>query len=105
MSDVKHEGLAIRFDGPPAPESGRFVEVEVDGESVSVGEWKQDGDTWVLVLGPAYAVAPELLSVCKLAHKFLDSLPVGWLGKTTGDIGTLNDFYIESSKLGLTDKG
>jgi len=53
--------LAIRFDGPPAHESGRFVEVELNGASVSIGEWEQDGEYWLLVLKPEYAVAPELL--------------------------------------------
>jgi len=31
--------LDIVFDGPPAPESGRFIECEVAGRSVKVGEW------------------------------------------------------------------
>lgn len=42
------------------------------------------------------SAAPELLEAFKLAHEFLDSLPEGWLGKTSGDIGALNDFYIKS---------
>lgn len=58
-------GLVIRFDGPPSHESGRFVEVEIDGKSRSVGEWKQDGEYWLLVLGPTYAAAPDLLSAAK----------------------------------------
>src|SRR5579859_1340843 len=37
----------------------------------------------------------ELIECLKLAHVFLDSLPRGWLGKTSGDIGALNDFYIK----------
>ena len=33
----------VVFDGPPAPESGRFIEVENEqGESVRVGEWIED---------------------------------------------------------------
>lgn len=35
----------------------------------------------------------------QLAHDFLDSLPNGWLGKTTGDVGALNDFYIKSKPI------
>lgn len=35
----------------------------------------------------------DLLESVKLAHEFLDSLPKGWLGKTSGDVGALNDFY------------
>lgn len=42
------------------------------------------------------AAAPDLLASLQLAHTFLDSLPKGWLGKTTGDIAALNDFYITS---------
>lgn len=38
----------------------------------------------------------ELLEVVNLAHEFLHSLPNGWLGKTTGDVGALNDFYVKS---------
>ena len=40
----------IVFDGPPGPESGRFVEVEnSQGKSISFGEWKVRADGyWVL---------------------------------------------------------
>jgi hypothetical protein len=40
----------IVFDGPPAHESGRFVEVEDEtGKSISIGEWvKRDNDLWAL---------------------------------------------------------
>lgn len=40
----------------------------------------------------------ELLAAFEFAHKFLDSLPSGWLGKTSGDVGALNDFYAASHK-------
>jgi hypothetical protein len=42
--------LDIVFDGPPGPESCRFVEVEnTHGASVSAGEWLQRLDGyWVL---------------------------------------------------------
>lgn len=43
------EELDIVFDGPPGPEAGRFVEVEVEGRSVSAGQWFQREDGyWVL---------------------------------------------------------
>jgi hypothetical protein len=45
----------IVFDGPPGPESGRFVEVENQlGRSVDVGEWihRPDG-YWVLRISPS----------------------------------------------------
>jgi len=40
----------------------------------------------------------EALEALQLAHVFLDSLPHGWLAKTSGDVGALNDFYIKSAK-------
>lgn len=43
--------------------------------------------------------APELLRTTRLAVKFLDSLPNGWLAKTVADIGALNDFYIAGRPL------
>lgn len=43
--------LHIVFDGPPGPESGRFVEVEdAEGHGQSVGDWEQHGDFWHLVI-------------------------------------------------------
>ena len=42
--------IAIRFDGPPGRKSGRFIEVEQDGESIRLGEWKKDGRDWLLML-------------------------------------------------------
>jgi hypothetical protein len=37
--------LHIVFDGPPGPESGRFVECEApDGRSINAGEWHERGD-------------------------------------------------------------
>lgn len=46
---VKPPPIDIVFDGPPAHESGRFVEVEIEGKSVSVGEWIERPDGyWVL---------------------------------------------------------
>jgi hypothetical protein len=44
------------------------------------------------------AAAPELLASVNLFVKFLASLNPGWLGKTSGDIGLLNDAYIQSAK-------
>ena len=42
--------IDIVFDGPPGPESGRFIEVEdADGRSIRFGEWiKRDTGHWVL---------------------------------------------------------
>ena len=38
--------INIIFNGPPGPDSGKFIEVETDnGQSISVGEWikRKDG--------------------------------------------------------------
>ncbi len=46
--------IQLRFDGPPGPVSGRFVEAEDEyGRSIRVGEWVQDGDYWLLVIDTA----------------------------------------------------
>lgn len=40
MSEIR-----IIFDGPPAPESGRFVEVtDAEGRSFDAGTWQKRGD-------------------------------------------------------------
>ena len=47
---MSHSHVNIIFDGPPGPESGRFIESETDsGEGVNTGEWieRLDG-TWAL---------------------------------------------------------
>ncbi len=45
-------GFRIRFDGPPAPESGRFVEVESSLDaSLGIGTWVQEGEDHLLVFG------------------------------------------------------
>lgn len=44
------------------------------------------------------AAAPELLAALRLHLAFLKSLPHGWLGKTCGDIGALNDAYLTGNK-------
>lgn len=37
--------VAIVFDGPPGPDSGRFVEVEDEsGASIKLGEWEESKD-------------------------------------------------------------
>jgi hypothetical protein len=51
VNGVQIDGyVEIVFDGPPGPESGRFVEVEDEGgHSIRVGEWIQRGNGfWAL---------------------------------------------------------
>ena len=42
--------INVIFDGPPGPESGRFIEVETDdGHSINAGEWTRRLDgLWAL---------------------------------------------------------
>ena len=50
LRETTAQPINIVFDGPPAPESGRFVEVETDdGHSVCVGKWiKRKDGFWAL---------------------------------------------------------
>jgi hypothetical protein len=52
--------VALLFDGPPGPESGRFIEAEnAAGEGVKVGAWVQRGDgIWALELDVILPTAP-----------------------------------------------
>jgi hypothetical protein len=51
------------------------------------------------------ASAPELLEALELHLKFLKSLPPGWLGKTSGDVGCLNEAYVKSERAIAKVKG
>lgn len=44
------EKIRIVSDGPPGPQSGRFIEVEdMKGKSLNAGEWRQiSEDLWAL---------------------------------------------------------
>lgn len=45
--EAVREAVHIVFDGPPGPQSGRFIEVETpDGRSVGVGEWRERENGW-----------------------------------------------------------
>ena len=51
----------IVFDGPPGPDSGRFVEVEnANGRSIRLGEWvaRPDG-LWALRIPAGATVSAE----------------------------------------------
>lgn len=99
MSDRAKE-IAIVFDGPPGPdsESGRFVEVEVDGAGVSLGNWWREEihrrSRWELrftaadverILGPP--TGTELADA--LLARFADGCPdYGSAGCMCGSHGT-----------------
>ncbi len=43
------KAMDIVFDGPPGPQSGRFIEVESPpGTSIKLGEWIELPPYWVL---------------------------------------------------------
>ena len=50
FAPVTCSAINVIFDGPPGPESGRFVEVETDdGHSINAGEWIERPDgLWAL---------------------------------------------------------
>ena len=59
---MSEKPVFVVFDGPPAPEAGRFIEVETaEGKSVRAGEWEQDGDYWYL--GPFYQEPPDVYAL------------------------------------------
>lgn len=71
--------LAIVFDGPPSHEAGRFVEVELNGASVSFGEWQENGDYWELVLPDPYAERAQLEQRIEELEGALE-LNMKWIG-------------------------
>ena len=72
-----NEELHIIFDGPPSHESGRFVEVEDGhGKSISIGEWRQDGEYWVLAI-------PDLRARLEAAEKERDEVTKWSVATTT----------------------
>lgn len=68
----QHE-LAIVFDGPPAPESGRFLEVELDGKGVKVGKWLEGAaGIWKLILPEPYAYLAVMKQALDLGIEALE---------------------------------
>lgn len=69
MSDTLGR-IDIVFDGPPGPQSGRFVEVENHlGRSVRFGEWVERDGFWCLRISGSPALieaAPALLELARL---------------------------------------
>ena len=45
------------------------------------------------------ALLIEAINTIEHIDKFLNSLPKGWLGKTNGDIGELNNYYCAKRRL------
>lgn len=74
MADEKKgRYVDVVFDGPPAPEGPRFIEVDgSDGRSVSIGEWEERSDGYAVLrlrsLGPD--VDPEMLEIAEFNERF-----------------------------------
>lgn len=65
--------IQIRFDGPPGPEAGRFVEVEdASGKSIRIGDWKQDGDYWLLVMDDPRQARNQGIEEAARLHEQID---------------------------------
>ena len=55
------EKIRIVFDGPPGPVGGRFIEVENEyAQSISIGEWVEEGDLWYLEFSNPAQLEAEL---------------------------------------------
>ncbi len=72
--------IDIVFDGPPAHESGRFIEVEDDcGNSIGVGEWVARNDGyWALRLPDHRALAAENTVMRKALEKIAEMYTPNW---------------------------
>ena len=84
-SSTAAEAIVIVFDGPPAHQSGRFVEVEdASGASINAGEWKDRGNgLWELRIE---APKPRSLTPDERGArmvKILDALAAGVDSDTT----------------------
>lgn len=85
-----------------ASNCSNFVHIETDTDHSTIAtlakgtkSQKEANAAFIVRACNAHELLVEAL---KLHLAFLDSLPEGWLGKTTGDVGLLNDAYIASSK-------
>lgn len=69
--------IDIVFDGPPGPESGRFIETEtVDGHGIGVGEWIDRGDgTWALRLPVATSAVRRPLNLADFTAHMRETQP------------------------------
>ena len=75
--------IDIVFDGPPGPESGRFVEVEnAEGHSIKFGEWVKRADGyWVFRIEQ-------------------HSLPVaGYTAQSDAKVALVNEFKVDEERL------
>lgn len=63
--------IDIVFDGPPAHEGGRFVEVENErGESVKLGEWVERSDGFTALRIPTRPQDPAIINLDELSKLF-----------------------------------
>ncbi len=103
----QHE-LAIVFDGPPGAESGRFIEVELDGKGVSSGRWLEGAaGIWKLILPEPYA---QLAALRQIVDKWdselasIDEIAGDAALLLVGDLRSLIDDIQEISDSELSDQ-
>ena len=89
LIDQQAEPVDIVFDGPPGPESGRFVEVESPpGRSIRFGEWvERDDGYWVLRFSPPASREPEWEMLIDMAYRENLTTYQRWLGMVAILIG------------------
>ena len=80
--------IDIVFDGSPGPQSGRFVEVERHGASISMGEWIELGDgLWALRIPDSAALEAKLEAMERIreaAERLIENMEVTGNAHTGG---------------------
>jgi len=86
--------IDIVFDGPPAHESGRFIEVEnPEGASVRVGEWieREDG-LWALRIPQAPVAEDHAVEAARILADGQDATSKAKAHARVGDRDKADDF-------------
>lgn len=89
--------FVLRFDGPPGFEAGRFIEAEIDGVSVNAGEWKQEGNDWLIELDWRVCF-PEVAKAIDAAQDVVEKIDI----QEGCPIDRLDDALLQ---IGLGDSG
>ena len=87
--------IDIVFDGPPGPESGRFVEVEdAGGKGICFGEWTHRPDGYWALRIPA--ITSNIDGIAELLAALELILPMAKGYAAAHPVGS-NDLYIKSA--------
>lgn len=111
------EYIDIVFDGPPANESGRFIEVETPkGASIKVGEWlQQDNGNWTLripfnitplaISDRISQVQSELFAIREDLRDTLDDAKDARFIRLAAELGALASEFLPEESLDQTPSG